>query len=478
VAVATDEPKDIFTSGASVKPEATSSDASKQQSKTESNKTADPEANKKTEAEANKDGPEQKAKRHKYFLICIILVGIMAVAGTLLWIHSLGQEDTDDAYVDGHMTTISSRVTGTVIKVFVDDNQKVALGDPLLKLDPKDYQVKVDQLQAALVQSQKSSGASEKKIGQSNLSAKGQEEKAAGSISSAEAAIDSARAAMVSAIDAERKARAKIIEQKAQLEFARKDFERYKIVWEQRAVTKQQFDRAQENVNVAQAQLDQAEQDLQQSHSQLLQTQADIRNKEAQKLSAQGDLLSAQASEKQGSIDQSNYASQIASVASATAQLKEAQLQLSYTDINAPVPGRVGRKSVEVGQRVEVGQALMSVVQDDVWVTANFKETQLKKMRVGQKVDIKIDALGGKKFIGHVDSFSPASGAKFSVLPPDNATGNFTKVVQRVPVKIVFEPDSVKGFESRISPGLSCVTTVIFDEKTKNNPGYKREEQH
>jgi membrane fusion protein (multidrug efflux system) len=142
------------------------------------------------------------------------------------------------------------------------------------------------------------------------------------------------------------------------------------------------------------------------------------------------------------------------------ANLADAQLQLSYTTVTAPSPGRIGRKQVEVGQRVQPGQPLLALVEVSPWIVANFKETQLERMRPGQPVEIKVDAYPGRIFRGYVESFSPASGAQFALLPPENATGNFTKIVQRVPVKIVFDPESIKGFESMLLPGMSVVPTV------------------
>ena len=147
-------------------------------------------------------------------------------------------------------------------------------------------------------------------------------------------------------------------------------------------------------------------------------------------------------------------------VAQATAALEDANLQLSYTIIKAPVAGRVGRKSVEAGQRVQIGQPLMAIVEDQPWVVANFKETQLEKMRTGQRVEIEIDTFSKHKFYGHVDSLAPGSGNEFALLPPDSATGNFTKIVQRIPVKIVLDQDSVRGYENLLSPGMSSVVTV------------------
>jgi membrane fusion protein (multidrug efflux system) len=154
-----------------------------------------------------------------------------------------------------------------------------------------------------------------------------------------------------------------------------------------------------------------------------------------------------------------------AGVATAQASVHDARLQLSYTRILAPVAGRVGKKNVESGERIQPGEALMAVVERDVWVLANLKETQLAKVKIGQKVTIEIDAVPDHDFIGHVDSFQPGSGATFALLPPDNATGNFTKIVQRVPVKIVFDPDSIRGYETRVVPGLSCQPKI--DLRTK-----------
>lgn len=171
-------------------------------------------------------------------------------------------------------------------------------------------------------------------------------------------------------------------------------------------------------------------------------------------------MQQAQAVNQQTEVNRRQYDAAIAAIAQASAQVENARLQLAYTTITAPTAGRVGNKSVEVGQRVQPGQALMSVVEEKPWIVANFKETQLRKMQPGQAVEIKLDAFGDRTFQGKVDSFSPASGAKFALLPPDNATGNFTKIVQRLPVKVVFDSKSVQGYEPRIAPGMSAVVTV------------------
>jgi membrane fusion protein (multidrug efflux system) len=171
-------------------------------------------------------------------------------------------------------------------------------------------------------------------------------------------------------------------------------------------------------------------------------------------------LQQAQAAGEQTKVSRSQYDAAKAAIGQSEASVKDAQLQLSYTNITTPATGQIGRKSVEVGQRVQPGTRLMAIVSNDLWVVANFKETQLANMKPGQKVEIKLDAFGGHKFEGHLDSFSPASGAQFSLLPPDNATGNFTKVVQRIPVKVVFDAASIKGYESPIAPGMSATVNV------------------
>ena len=413
-------------------------------------------------AESAKPAEPKKKGSAKYFILVTVLLLIGGALGAGWWIYSQGFEETDDAYVDGHITTVSSRVAGTVTNVFVDDNQRVELNAPLVKLDPRDLQASVNQLKASLNQAQEQTAASESKIGQSQLSSKGQITQASAEAQSATASLNKAKAALLSAQDQQRQAASKVRENKAQLEYAHTDFERYRLVYEQRAVTKQSFDKAKENVTVAHAQLEGAEQALQQTTSKVLEAQASIHEAEAQLLRSEGQQDSARATERQPIIDRQQFQSQIASNQMAKSQLDEANLQLSYTNINAPVPGTIGRKSVEVGQRVQVGQALMAVVQDNCWVTANFKETQLGKMHIGQRAEVQIDSFPGKTFEGKVDSLSPASGAKFSVLPPDNATGNFTKVVQRLPIKIVFDRATLGDYAKRISPGMSCVTTVKF----------------
>ncbi len=409
------------------------------------------------------DAPPARGKKRKVFGFIFIGFAVAALVGFFWYLWAHGREETDDAYVDGHISTISSRVSGTVMKVFVRDNQDVKAGDLLVSLDPRDNQVEVDQLKAGLEEAQFQAAAAQSKIGQSSLSAKGQTTQASGSISSTQADIESARAQLMQAQEQVKQSRAKVAEQEAQLRFSKSDFERYELAFKNRAVTKQHYDQAKQSIDMSAAQVAEAQHALMQATKQEEQARAAIAQAQGRLQTSQGSVTSAEAASKQEAIDREQYKSALSAVERSKAELEKAKLNLSYCNIVAPIDGRIGRKTVEVGQRIEPGQALMSVVRDDVWVTANFKETQLGRMRIGQPADIEIDSFPGHKFRGKIDSFSPASGAKFSILPPDNASGNFTKVVQRIPVKILFD-DNAGDFKQRIAPGMSCVVTVVLNK--------------
>jgi membrane fusion protein (multidrug efflux system) len=213
-------------------------------------------------------------------------------------------------------------------------------------------------------------------------------------------------------------------------------------------------------VQQARARLAQAKQGVARSQAQLAQAQEGVAGAQAKLTASRGGLQQAKASGQQTQVNRAQYQAAQAAIAQAEASLKDAQLQLSYTNIVAPTSGRIGRKTVEVGQRVQPGSPLMAIVGNDYWVTANFKETQMEDIKPGEKVEVELDAFPHHKFVGRVDSISPASGSQFALLPPDNATGNFTKVVQRIPVKITLDSQSIKGYESRITPGMSAVVSV------------------
>jgi membrane fusion protein (multidrug efflux system) len=381
--------------------------------------------------------------------------------GAIWWLSAHGREETDDAFIDGHITYISSRVSGSVTDVLVDGHQRVKRGEILVLLDPRDQQAQVDEDTASLEEVQYQAVAAQSKIGQSAFSGLGQTAQARGDMDSVQADIAADKEAVLQNRDQISQAKARLKELVAQEEYARTDFERYKNVYENRAVTRQQYDKAQQSLQVAIAQREQSEQNLRQCEKQELQTESKVEEAIGRLHKSSGTLTSAQATVTQGKIDKEQYQAALATVKRRKAALSQAKLQLSYTKLFAPLGGRIGKKSVEIGQRVEPGQTLMSIVQDEFWIMANYKETQVGKMRVGQVAEIKIDTFPDHTFKGRVSSLAPAAGAKFSMLPPDNATGNFTKIVQRIPVKITLDQQGLAENLTGIAPGMSCVVTVL-----------------
>ncbi|PPS39853.1 HlyD family secretion protein [Chroococcidiopsis sp. TS-821] len=408
--------------------------------------------------------PQKEVKRNRKLGFALAGLGIGAIAAGVFgyhwWQYASTHESTDNATVAGHIHQISSRISGTVIDVPVNDNQLVQPRQLLVKLDPQDYINKVQQAQAALLAAQKQANAAQATINLASQNTNASTAQAQGNVQSAIAAIATAKAAVTEAQAGIPTAQASVAQAEANLHKAQVDYNRYNTLYQQGAIPRQQLDDAQAAYQVALAQRNSAQQQVAQAQAKLAQAQEGVVQAQAQLAASQGGLQQAQAGGQQTNVNRSQYAAAQAAIAQAQASLKDAQLQLSYTNITAPTGGRVGSKSVEVGQRVQPGQPLMAIVNNDYWVIANFKETQLEAMQPGQPVEIKLDAFAHHPFTGHIDSISPASGATFALLPPDNATGNFTKIVQRIPVKVTFDPQSIQGYESRIAPGMSAEVTV------------------
>jgi len=376
----------------------------------------------------------------------------------LIW--SAHHETTDDAYLAGHLHPISARITGTVQQVLIDDNQHVVEGQTLVILDPNDYRVRLDQAKAALDAASRQVETAEAAIHTTSQSATAQTTQAQGAIGEAKASIQASKAAVTAAEAGVPRANAQLQEANATLQREETDLHRYQDLYAKEQVSKQTLDHQRASYQVAIAAQAAAQEQVRQAQAQLVAAQQGVVRTEAQLTNSEGGLQSAQATRLETRVREGQFATAQAAMAQATASLEDAKLQLSYTIIKAPVSGRIGRKSVEAGQRVQIGQPLMAVVEDPPWVVANFKETQLEKMRGGQHVEVEIDTFPNHKFYGHVDSLAPGSGNEFALLPPDNATGNFTKIVQRIPVKVVLEDDSVRGYENLLSPGMSSVVTV------------------
>lgn len=396
--------------------------------------------------------------------IIITLVSIMSIVllafGYNTINYFLSFEQTDDAYTTGHLHQISSRINGTVESVLVDDNEHVSTGQTLVLLDPRDFEVRVKQAQASLSNAEHQAKAARSSIDLASISAGGKTTEAQGQIDDAHALLGKAQETVTTARGAIKEVQALYVAKAAEVVRAEADYRRYVQLAEQGAVSLHDRDSATRDFEVAKASRDAAREAVRQANSRLAEAEHVVSSARAQIVQSSGLLQQAKASHVQTTVNESQFEVAQAAAQEADAQLADAQLQLSYTKIVAPANGRVGRKTVEAGQRVQPGQQLMTVVSDDLWLIANFKETQLERLRPGEPVEIKVDSFPHKKFVGVVDSLAPGSGATFALLPPDNATGNFTKIVQRVPVKVRFNKESMRGFENLIVPGMSVVASV------------------
>ncbi len=391
-------------------------------------------------------------------IIAAVLVVAAIGLGVWFWLTA-GRESTDDAQVDAPVTQIAARVGGTITKVAVGDNQQVEPGAVLVELDRRDYEVAVDKARAELADAEASAIAARSNVpitsttAASNVTtARGSIVQAQGGIGAAERELDAARARLTTA-------QARVREAEATAAKAARDVERLRGLLAKDEVSQQQFDTLVAAADAQKAGLDSA-------RSQVAEAEAGIRVAESKVIQARAgaeqahaELRTAETAPQQVSMIKARAAAADARVQQARANLAQAELNLQYATVKAPARGVISKKSLNPGQVVQSGQPLLALVQlDDVWVTANFKETQLKDVRAGQRATVKVDALGGRSFNGKVDSIAGATGARFSLLPPENATGNFVKIVQRVPVKIVL--DAGQDPEHLLRPGLSVTPTV------------------
>lgn len=406
----------------------------------------------------NKIGSRSK-KRLLMAGAALIMIPLIA-CGASVYHYIFSHEDTDDAYVTGHTANVSSTVSGNVVQIFADDNQYVHAGDVLVKLDPTPYQVAVDQARANLELAQRQADAAKTTVTQTATTARAQTTTANGDIAASQAGVAMSQSQVAESQAAVQDAQSKLLSAQAQETQAKTDYQRYATLVQQGAISRQQFDQARTNYQIATANVQSARNELMEAQSKVSQAKASMSQSLANLRKSQGSAIQASATDVQTKVNQDQYKVSLASVDKAKADLQQALLNLSYTEIKAPVTGHIGRKSVEIGQHIDPGQALMADVEEQPWIVANFKETQTGHMRTGQPVEIKIDSLPGHTFTGHVDSVSPASGNNFALLPADNATGNFTKIIQRIPVKIVFDPQSVRGYESQIAQGMSVEVSV------------------
>ena len=376
-----------------------------------------------------------------------ILLGILALLAALgggYWFMHRGLESTDDAQIDADVIAVPTRTTGAVVSVHFEDNQVVKAGDLLVELDSAPAKARLAQAEAELVAATAAADAAD-------ATAKLAEANATGQKAVAEAGLTGASVAVVATSDQIAEAKANLVAAKATRDKAKLELDRTKALVQSGAVPGAQLEAAQAAYDTAEAAVTQAEARVTTIKANTSQAQAKVI--EASAKVKQVDTVDAQIAEAKA-----RAAAARARVATATAARDLSALDLSYTSIRAPRAGIVSKRTVAVGQMVSAGQAIVSIVPtDNVWVTANFKETQLANMKIGQPVTFSIDAYGGREVHGTIESFSGATGAKFALLPPDNATGNFTKVVQRVPVKIKIT-EKIEGLALR--PGMSVELTV------------------
>jgi membrane fusion protein (multidrug efflux system) len=394
-------------------------------------------------AAAQTEIEQPKSRRRGIVLVVVAILVVIAVA---LWWRSTFSEDTDDAQINGHLIQVSSRISGQVLKVDVEENQVVKAGDTIAELDPADYNVAVESAQAALESAQANAAAANVNVPLTTINTGSNLVSAGSDVSGAHASVEQAEQQLAAA-------KARVVQAQANSTKADADLARYKPLVEKDVISKQQFDAA-----VAAADADKA------AVADALATQKGAsdavrvaKDKEAQ---SQALLKYAETGPQQVAAQTARAKQAEAQVAQAQAQLDQAELNLSYTKIVAPVAGIITRKSVEVNQNVGIGQNLLTLVSlEDLWVTANFKETQLKHMNAGQAVEIGVDATG-KKYHGKVTQIGGATGSVLSLFPPENATGNYVKVVQRVPVRIDFTNLKDEDSGHSLRPGLSVEPTV------------------
>jgi membrane fusion protein, multidrug efflux system len=388
----------------------------------------------------------EKKSGRKFVIIAVVILLIIG-AGIFYW-RSTFTEDTDDAQVDGDLYQVSSRVTGQVIKVYIDDNQQVQEGQAIAEIDPKDYQVALEQAQANLASAQAAALQATVNVPITSVNVKT-------SVSTTSSDVQGSAATVEQARKEAQAAQARVDQAKANALKSHLDVERYTPLVQKDVISKQQFDAAVAADAANQAAVLEAEATVigeQAAVTQSLQKLAQSRYQAAQSVKTGPDQVR---------VQQARANSAMADVNQAQAKVDQAQLNLSYTHITAPTAGIVNKKNVQVGANLSIGQDLLTIIPlTNLWVTANFKETQLARMHPGQDVTIKVDALGGRKFHGKVTQIGGATGSRLSLFPPENATGNYVKVVQRIPVRIDFTNLQKEDGDYALRPGLSVTPEV------------------
>jgi membrane fusion protein (multidrug efflux system) len=408
----------------------------------------------------NENSSSKMGRRPAVKIGLVVLLVVALVAGYFLWEYFAGRESTDDAQIDGHIVPIASRVGGTVVTVNFDDNQYVEEGRLLVQIDPKDYEVALALQEANLADARASLQATRPGVPITSTTTASQVESARASLERAQAGaiassgeVDTARARFVTA-------QARLREATANHVRLTQDLERMKQLIVKDEVSQQEYDAAvaleagaRANEDATKSEVSEAEHSVAVAESRLVQANRQVEQ-------ARADVRAAETGPDQVAVTQAKVAAAEARVKLAEASVEQARLNLQYTTIKAVTSGVIGKKSVEPGQIVQAGQPLLAIVPlEDIWVTANFKETELRYMRPGQRVRISVDAYA-RDYWGRVESIAAATGTRYSLLPPENATGNYVKVVQRIPVKIVF--DKGQDPDHLLRPGMSVFPVVYL----------------
>jgi membrane fusion protein (multidrug efflux system) len=393
--------------------------------------------------------------------VAILIVVVLAVSGLYLWRYLNTYESTDDAQVDGHIDAVSARINGQVIEVLAEDEKYVKAGDVLVRIDPKDYEVAVAKAEADLADAEAALETSRIDIPITSTTTASQLKSANSGhgdatafLLGAERQLNAAQARLVSA-------NAGVREAEANLAKANDDVRRYKLLVEKDEISRQQYDTAVDAAAAAQATRDVRSAAVAEAEQNVVVAQSVIDQAKHRITEADASIESAKTAPQQVAVSETRAKSALAQVAQRRALVEQAKLNLSYCTILAPATGIVGKKTVENGENVSPGQQLLAVVPlDDVWIIANFKETQLSRMKPGQRVRFTVDAYS-KEYKGTIQQIGGASGSRFSLLPPENATGNYVKVVQRVPVRIDLDPG--ENSDHRLRPGLSVDPKVYVE---------------
>jgi len=401
--------------------------------------------------------PAPRRSPVKFILLGMLVIGV--AGGLWAYYHFRDRVSSDDAQVDAHIVAVAPKISGNVVEVLVKDNQPVKAGDVLVRIDPRDYQARVEIARAAVLQAQSQLNTAQTVVPLTSETTQSGTSGAAAQLADAQADLERARLAAQQAASSDiAVAEANVRTRQAGNERAQADLARMKPLLDKAEISRQQYDAYQAAARVSESELHAAQQQLSSVRQTAGIRQAAVQSAMSKVSMAQAQVEASQANRKQVDVRRAETGTASAGVTAARANLANAELQLSYASIVAPTDGVVTRKSVEPGQIVQPGQSLMALIPlHDTWVTANFKETQLAHVRPGMSAKVKVD-MYGESVTGHVDSIASATGSRLSLLPPENATGNFVKVVQRIPVKIVI--DDPHGLVLR--PGMNVDATVYI----------------